>query len=188
VRVRGPIRQWQPERLGKSEIVVEEDGLERLRRALRIHVEGDQHVVRGDGEELPRQGALLAIPRVEDAFVHIEHHGRRRVVTRPIQGQAVPHVRAEPQRLLRILLQRQRHRSHSRHIAAQHQPGQPPLAVDAGMPREPRLGDGMLPPADEEEARAGKEAAARTERMKQRTRREDWAELLSRTFDFDVFA
>jgi hypothetical protein len=46
----------------------------------------------------------------------------------------------------------------------------------------------MLPPADEEEARAGKEAAARTERMKQRTRREDWAELLSRTFDFDVFA
>jgi hypothetical protein len=46
----------------------------------------------------------------------------------------------------------------------------------------------LVPPAGEEEARAGKEAAARTERMKQRTPREDWAELLRRTFDFDVFA
>jgi hypothetical protein len=31
------------------------------------------------------------------------------------------------------------------------------------------------------------EAAARTERMKEGTPRVDWAELLSRTFDFDVF-
>jgi hypothetical protein len=46
----------------------------------------------------------------------------------------------------------------------------------------------LFPPAGEEEARAGKEAAARTEGMKQRTRREDRAELLSRTFDLDVLA
>jgi hypothetical protein len=39
-----------------------------------------------------------------------------------------------------------------------------------------------------EEARAGSEAAASKERMKQRTLRVDWAELLKRTFDFDVFA
>jgi hypothetical protein len=39
-----------------------------------------------------------------------------------------------------------------------------------------------------EEARAGSEAAARKERMKQRTPRVEWAELLKRTFDFDVFA
>jgi predicted acetyltransferase len=41
----------------------------------------------------------------------------------------------------------------------------------------------LVPQAGEEEARAGKEAAARTERMKQRTPRVDWAELLRRTFD-----
>jgi hypothetical protein len=46
----------------------------------------------------------------------------------------------------------------------------------------------MLPQAGEEEASAGKEAAARTERMKQRTRREDRAELLRRRLDFDVLA
>jgi hypothetical protein len=45
---------------------------------------------------------------------------------------------------------------------------------------------GLLPQA--EEARAGSEAAARKERMKQRTPRVDWAGLLKRTFDFDVFA
>jgi hypothetical protein len=39
-----------------------------------------------------------------------------------------------------------------------------------------------------EEARAGSEAAARKERMKERTPRVDWAGLLKRTFDFDVFA
>src|SRR5918997_1610877 len=39
-----------------------------------------------------------------------------------------------------------------------------------------------------EEARAGSEAAARKERMKQRRPRVDWAELLKRTFDFDVLA
>ncbi len=39
-----------------------------------------------------------------------------------------------------------------------------------------------------EEARAGGEAAARKERMKQRTPRVDGAELLKRTLDFDVFA
>ncbi len=39
-----------------------------------------------------------------------------------------------------------------------------------------------------EEASAGSEAAARKERMKERTPRVDWAELLKRTFDFDVFA
>ncbi len=39
-----------------------------------------------------------------------------------------------------------------------------------------------------EETSAGSEAAARKERMKERTPRVDWAELLKRTFDFDVFA
>jgi hypothetical protein len=39
-----------------------------------------------------------------------------------------------------------------------------------------------------EEASAGSEAAARKEQMKERTPRVDWAELLKRTFDFDVFA
>ncbi|MFE8596578.1 transposase [Archangium violaceum] len=39
-----------------------------------------------------------------------------------------------------------------------------------------------------EEARAGSEAAARKERMKERTPRVDWAGLLKRTFDLDVFA
>ncbi|WP_245682526.1 transposase [Archangium gephyra] len=38
-----------------------------------------------------------------------------------------------------------------------------------------------------EEARAGSEAAARKERMKERTPRVDWAGLLKRTFDLDVF-
>ena len=45
----------------------------------------------------------------------------------------------------------------------------------------------LVPQAGEEEASARLEVAARTERMKQRTPRVDWAELLSRTFDFDVF-
>lgn len=45
-----------------------------------------------------------------------------------------------------------------------------------------------LPQAGEEEARAGSEAAARKERMKERTPRVDGAGLLKRTFDFDVFA
>jgi hypothetical protein len=44
----------------------------------------------------------------------------------------------------------------------------------------------LAPPA--EETSAGSEAAAKQERMKQRTPRVDWAELLKRTFDFDVFA
>jgi hypothetical protein len=39
-----------------------------------------------------------------------------------------------------------------------------------------------------EEARAGSEAAASKERMKERTPRVDWAGLLKRTFHFDVFA
>ena len=45
---------------------------------------------------------------------------------------------------------------------------------------------GTLPQA--EEAREGSEAAARKERMKERRPRVDWAELLKRTFDFDVFS
>ncbi|MCY1080592.1 transposase [Archangium lansingense] len=45
----------------------------------------------------------------------------------------------------------------------------------------------LLPQAGAEEASAGLEAAASKERMKERTPRVDWAELLSRTFDFDVF-
>jgi hypothetical protein len=39
-----------------------------------------------------------------------------------------------------------------------------------------------------EEARAGSEAEARKERMKERTPRVDRAELLKRTFDFEVLA
>ena len=39
-----------------------------------------------------------------------------------------------------------------------------------------------------EETSAGSEAAAKQERMKERTPRVDWAELLKRRFDFDVFA
>jgi hypothetical protein len=46
----------------------------------------------------------------------------------------------------------------------------------------------MVPQAGAQEASAGLEAAARKERMKQRTPRVDWAESLSRTFDVDVFA
>ncbi len=46
--------------------------------------------------------------------------------------------------------------------------------------------DKKLPQA--EEAREGSEAAARKERMKERKPRVDWAELLKRTFDFEVFA
>ena len=45
-----------------------------------------------------------------------------------------------------------------------------------------------LPQAGEEEASVALEAAARKEPKKKRTPRVDWAELLSRTFDFDVFA
>ncbi|WNZ60027.1 hypothetical protein QEG98_28945 [Myxococcus sp. MxC21-1] len=45
-----------------------------------------------------------------------------------------------------------------------------------------------FPQADAEEASAGLEAAARKEWMKERTPRVGWAELLRRTFDFDVFA
>ncbi len=64
---------------------------------------------------------------------------------------------------------------------------------DVGQPDHLRadpfaVHEAKLPQAGEEEARAGKEAAARTERMKQRTPRVDWAELLRRTLDFDVFA
>ncbi|WP_233262328.1 transposase [Vitiosangium sp. GDMCC 1.1324] len=43
------------------------------------------------------------------------------------------------------------------------------------------------PQAGEEEVRAGREAAARKERMKERTPRVEWAELLRRTLDLDVF-
>ncbi|WP_164002973.1 transposase [Pyxidicoccus caerfyrddinensis] len=46
----------------------------------------------------------------------------------------------------------------------------------------------LVPQAGAQEASAGLEAAARKERMKERTPRVDWAELLSRTFDVDVFA
>jgi hypothetical protein len=55
----------------------------------------------------------------------------------------------------------------------------------AGTPRDARE---ELPQAGEEKASAGIEAAAWKEQMKERTPRTDWAELLSRTFDFDVFA
>jgi hypothetical protein len=46
----------------------------------------------------------------------------------------------------------------------------------------------LVPQAGAEEESAGREAAARKERMKERTRRVDQAELLRRTFDLDVFA
>ena len=46
----------------------------------------------------------------------------------------------------------------------------------------------LVPQAGGEEASAGIEAAARKELMKERTPRVEWSELLSRTFDFDVFA
>lgn len=45
-----------------------------------------------------------------------------------------------------------------------------------------------LPQAGAQEASVGLEAAASTEPMKEETPRVDWAELLSRTFDVDVFA
>jgi hypothetical protein len=45
----------------------------------------------------------------------------------------------------------------------------------------------MLPQAGAEEASARLEVAARKEPMKEETPRVDWAELLKRTFDFDVF-
>ncbi|HEX5748947.1 MAG TPA: hypothetical protein VFZ09_22090 [Archangium sp.] len=44
-----------------------------------------------------------------------------------------------------------------------------------------------LPQAGAEEASARLEVAARKEPMKEKTPRVDWAELLKRTFDFDVF-
>jgi hypothetical protein len=44
------------------------------------------------------------------------------------------------------------------------------------------------PQAGAEEARAGSEAAARKEGMKERRPRVDGAELVKRTFDFEVFA
>jgi Putative transposase len=46
----------------------------------------------------------------------------------------------------------------------------------------------LVPQAGAQEASAGLEAAARKERRKERTPRVDWAELLRRTLDFDVFA
>jgi hypothetical protein len=58
--------------------------------------------------------------------------------------------------------------------------------VDSTRKRTPASKWWQLPQA--EEARAGSEAAARKERMKERTPRVDWAEWLKRTFDFDVFA
>ncbi|MFE8605480.1 transposase [Archangium violaceum] len=45
----------------------------------------------------------------------------------------------------------------------------------------------LVPQAGEEEESARLEVAARKERMKERTPRVDWAELLEGTFDFDVF-
>ena len=50
------------------------------------------------------------------------------------------------------------------------------------------LGDRGTHAPQAEEASAGSEAAARKERMKERTPREDWTALRKRTFDFDVFA
>jgi hypothetical protein len=47
---------------------------------------------------------------------------------------------------------------------------------------------GPLPQAGEEEASVALEAAASKEPMKERPSGVDWAEVLSRTFDFDVFA
>ena len=73
-----------------------------------------------------------------------------------------------------------------------------PGASASGKPHEiPRrlrsrrqTGAISVPPTGAEEAGAGErgEAAARKERMKERTPRVDRAELLRRTFDFDVFA
>jgi hypothetical protein len=45
-----------------------------------------------------------------------------------------------------------------------------------------------LPQARAEETSVAPQAAASKEPMKDKTLRGDWAELLSRTFDFDVFA
>jgi len=55
-----------------------------------------------------------------------------------------------------------------------------------GFPGTGQLGDAS--DLNAEEASEGIEAAARKERMKERTARVDWAELLKRRFDFDVFA
>jgi len=58
------------------------------------------------------------------------------------------------------------------------------LEAHAALPRHE---DAVrLPQA--EETSAGSEAAAKQERMKGRTPRVDWAEVLKRTFNFDVFA
>jgi hypothetical protein len=45
----------------------------------------------------------------------------------------------------------------------------------------------LVPQAGAEEASARLEVAARKEPMKEKTPRVDWAELLKKTFDFDVF-
>jgi len=58
----------------------------------------------------------------------------------------------------------------------------------ADVPDCIRRGRAILELPQAEEARAGSEAAARKERMKQRTPRVDGAELLKRTLDFEVFA
>ncbi|QRK09670.1 hypothetical protein JQX13_05940 [Archangium violaceum] len=50
-----------------------------------------------------------------------------------------------------------------------------------------RFRSSLFPQAGAEEASARLEVAARKERKKERTPRVDWAELLKRTFDFDVF-
>ena len=49
------------------------------------------------------------------------------------------------------------------------------------------MGAAAFPQAGAEEASARLEVAASKERMKERTPRVDWAELLKRTLDFDVF-
>jgi hypothetical protein len=46
----------------------------------------------------------------------------------------------------------------------------------------------VLPRAGEEETSVAPQAAASKEPLKEKTPRGDWAELLKRTFDFDVFA
>jgi hypothetical protein len=46
----------------------------------------------------------------------------------------------------------------------------------------------LVPQAGEEETSVAPQAAASKEPMKEKTPRVDWAELLKRTFDFDVFA
>jgi hypothetical protein len=46
----------------------------------------------------------------------------------------------------------------------------------------------LVPQAGEEETSVAPQAAASKEALKEKTPRGDWAELLSRTFDFDVFA